>query len=81
VLLVPTEAVHREVSRTILYVLHREKAGADRVETREIRTGVSDGSHTQIVTGLKPGEEVVLAGLQRLGVNASDSQTAKGKKE
>ena len=81
VLLVPTEAVHREVSRTILYVLHREKTGADRVETRVIHTGVSDGTHTQIVSGLNPGEEVVLAGLQRLGVNASDSQTAKGKKE
>lgn len=79
--LVPTEAVHREVDRSVVYVLHREKQGPERVETRAVTTGVQDGSHTQILTGLKDGEEVVLAGLQRLGVKAKDSQDAEGKKE
>jgi RND family efflux transporter MFP subunit len=81
VLLVPTEAVHREVKRSVVYVLHKEKQGKERVETREVTTGVQDGSSTQILTGLKEGEEVVLAGLQRLGVKASDAQDAEGKKE
>jgi hypothetical protein len=36
--------------------------------------GTSDGNFTEIKTGLKQGEEVILAGLPRLGIVASDSQ-------
>ena len=81
VLMVPSEAIHREVSRNLVYVLHREKQGKERVEERVVQTGVQDNSHVQITSGLKEGEEVVLAGLQRLGVEASGSQSQKGKKE
>jgi HlyD family secretion protein len=81
VLMVPTEAVHREVVRSVVYVLHREKQGKERVEERTVRTGVQDSSHTQVLSGLKEDEEVVLAGLQRLGVKAIDAQDAEGKKE
>lgn len=81
VLLVPTEAVHREVRRTITYVLHREKQGKERVETREIRIGIDDGTHTEVTSGLREEEEVVLAGLPRLGVKAADAQDADRKKD
>jgi RND family efflux transporter MFP subunit len=81
VLLVPTEAIHREVSRSLVYVLHPNRTGKDRVETRTVTTGVQDGSFTQILSGMKEGEQVVLAGLQRLGVKAVDAQDAEGKKE
>ncbi|MFN3652974.1 MAG: efflux RND transporter periplasmic adaptor subunit [Armatimonadota bacterium] len=81
VLLLPTEAIHREVGRTVVYVLHRAKQGKERVEERTVETGVRNNSHTQIVSGLKEGEEVVLAGLARLGVKAVDAQDAEGKKE
>lgn len=81
VLLVPTEAVHREVTRSVVYVLHRQKRGKERVETREVQVGAADGSFTQITGGLTAGEEVVLAGLQRLGVKAADAQDAEGRRE
>jgi RND family efflux transporter MFP subunit len=75
VLTVPAESVHREVHRAVVYVLHRGKKGKERVELRKVKIGVSDGSFTEITDGLKEGEEVVLAGLPRLGVTAVDSQT------
>lgn len=81
ILIVPTEAVHRDVKQSVVYVLHRKKQGKERVETRTITTGAQDGNFTQIATGLGAGEEVVLAGLQRLGVKAVDAQDAEGKKE
>lgn len=81
VLMVPTESVHRAVGRSVVYLLHREKKGKERVEERTVGTGLQDNSSTQIVTGLKEGEEVVMAGLQRLGVKALDAQNAEGKKE
>jgi RND family efflux transporter MFP subunit len=75
VLLIPAEAVHREVDRALVYVLHREKQGKERVEKREVKIGPSDGTQTEIRSGLKDGEEVVLAGLPRLGVQATDAQS------
>jgi multidrug efflux pump subunit AcrA (membrane-fusion protein) len=75
VILVPAEAVHQDVGRALIYVLHRDKKDKERAEMREVKLGVSDGIHTEIRTGLKEGEEVILAGLPRLGVEAIDSQT------
>jgi hypothetical protein len=40
-----------------------------------VQLGVSDGIHTEIRSGLQPNEEVILAGLPRLGVQAIDAQT------
>lgn len=75
VLLVPSEAVHRESDRSIVYVLHAERPEAERVEVRPVDPGFDDGTHTEIRSGLKEGETLVLAGLQRLGVRAPDAQT------
>jgi HlyD family secretion protein len=80
VLLVPSEAVHRETERSIVYVLRRKKQGKERVETRAVTVGVDDGTRAQIRTGLKEGEEVILAGLKRLGVEAVDAQTTNPKR-
>ncbi len=74
VLTVPSESIHREVSRTLVYVLHPEKEGQDKVETRPVELGFDDGAHTGIKSGLKEGETVVVAGLPRLGVRAPDAQ-------
>ncbi|MGV3719631.1 MAG: efflux RND transporter periplasmic adaptor subunit, partial [Actinomycetota bacterium] len=75
VTLVPSEAVHRAVDRALVYVLHRDKKGKERAEMRDVTLGVSDGIHTEIRSGLKANEEVILAGLPRLGVQAIDAQT------
>ena len=77
VLLVPSEAVHQAVGRALIYVLHRDKKGKERAEMRDVTLGTNDGIHTEIRTVLKEREEVILAGLPRLGVEAIDSQTAK----
>lgn len=74
VVMVPSEAVHRDVKNSLVYVLHRNKTGKERVEKRIVKVGVDDGTHVEIVSGLKPDEEVVLAGLPRLGVEAVDAQ-------
>ncbi len=73
-LLVPSEAVHREVARSLVYVLHPDRQGADRVESRPVEVGFDDGTHMEIRSGVREGEQVVLAGLPRLGVRAPDSQ-------
>jgi RND family efflux transporter MFP subunit len=75
VLRVPSEAVHRDVSRSLVYVLHRDKKDKERAELREVKLGFSDGIYTEIQSGLKEKEEVILAGLPRLGVQAIDAQT------
>jgi HlyD family secretion protein len=73
VLLVPSEAVHQETTRSVVYVLHAERKGAERVEIRTVDAGFDDGAHTEIRSGLKPGETVVLTGLPLLGMHASDA--------
>ena len=75
VVLVPSEAVHREINRSIVYVLHRKKQGKERAEIRAVKPGIDDGLHAELRSGLQPGEEVVLAGLPRLGVQAADAQS------
>ena len=74
VLLVPSEAVHQETNRSFVYILHPERQGAERTELRTVQTGFDDGARTEIRKGLKPGDAVVVAGLSKLGVKASDAQ-------
>ncbi len=74
VLLVPSEAVHRETTRSLVYVLHPDKQGADQVEVRKVEVGFDDGGRTSIRAGLRKGESVVVAGLPLLGVHAPDAQ-------
>ena len=54
----PNDAVMEEGSRRFVYV--RDGAGA--YDRREIQTGVQGDSHTQVESGLSPGEEVVTLG-------------------
>lgn len=74
VLLVPSEAIHQETTRSYVYVFHPEKQGPERAELRTVQTGFDDGMHTEIKKGLQEGEPVVIAGLSKLGVKASDAQ-------
>ena len=74
VLMVPSESVHREVSRNVVYLLHANKPDSERVEVRPVKTGFDDGARTEITSGLSSGDTVVVAGLPKLGVKAPDSQ-------
>lgn len=64
VLLVPAEAVKVGVRGSTVYVLPPAKSGeAPRPEPRPVKTGASDGVHTEILEGLSEGETIVLAGM------------------
>lgn len=82
VLLVPSEAVKAGTRGSTVMVLPK-KAGPDvKPESRAIKTGSSDGVHTEITDGLKEGETVVLAGMdngnRRQGASPFGPQSKKG---
>ena len=56
-LLVPDAAIDRSGGQTVVQVLEQE--GAEPVE-REVEVGVTDYEQTEIISGLKAGEQVVL---------------------
>lgn len=55
--LVPREAVVRELKRTYAFVASDGKA-----EKRNLELGLEEGDNIQVVSGLAPGEQVIVAG-------------------
>jgi multidrug efflux system membrane fusion protein len=62
VVTVPTAAVQRGAPGTYVYLVKPD----DAVTVRPVKTGVVDGDHEQIVSGLEPGDRVVVDGTDRL---------------
>jgi RND family efflux transporter MFP subunit len=60
-LAVPIEAIQREGSKTDVLVLD----GQNRVQRREVQTGVESSNNVEIVTGLVEGEQVIVGNLGR----------------
>jgi multidrug efflux pump subunit AcrA (membrane-fusion protein) len=60
-LLVPGSAVRRDGSREVAYVVR-----GGRAERRAIRSGSTRGEDTEVVSGLSPGERVVVQGPDSL---------------
>ena len=60
VLLVPDSAIDRSGGQTVVQVQVEGAEGAEEPETREVEVGVTDYMQTEIISGLKEGEEVVL---------------------
>jgi RND family efflux transporter MFP subunit len=54
-LMVPASAVRTSGGQSVVFV-----AAGDRVERRAIRTGGEDGGQVEVLSGLRPGERVVL---------------------
>jgi HlyD family secretion protein len=65
VLAVPSEAVKREGEQEVVYVL---PPGALRPAKRVVKTGLDTGSDVEIKHGLTTGERVVIAGLDKFGI-------------
>ncbi len=63
VLLVPNEAIKRRKEATQVVVMVGGKP-----EVRQVTTGMSDEGSTEVSEGLQEGEEVVLAGFEKLGL-------------
>ena len=59
---VPVAAIQRGSDGSYVFVVTPEKT----VIQRNVKTGVQDGDRIQIVTGLKPGDTVVVDGADRL---------------
>ena len=59
---VPTAAIQRGQPGTFVYLVKAD----DTVEVRVVELGVTDGERVQIVSGLQPGEQVVIDGTDRL---------------
>ena len=60
-LLVPSDAVVRKDSTDVVWVIKEGQA-----TSREVTLGISDGKQTQILSGLKNGEQVVTVGQNML---------------
>ena len=67
VLAVPDEAVQRGASGSVVYV----QTGAGVYEQRDVRLGHRSGGFAEVLSGLQPGEQVVVAGSFLLKTEAS----------
>jgi RND family efflux transporter MFP subunit len=68
ILVVPNEAVKQRRGGSQVAVLKEGKG-----EVRQVKTGVADAEQTEVVSGLQEGENVVLAGWDKLGVQGFGS--------
>ena len=67
---VPSSTIHEEDDKTIVYVLGRDH----KHDKREVTTGRTDGEHTEILNGLREGEEIL---LERPGHKKADKDAPK----
>jgi multidrug efflux system membrane fusion protein len=72
---VPVAAIQRGADGTFVFVVSPEKT----VAQREVKTGVQDGDKIQILSGVKPGDTVVVDGADRLRDGADVEIPAGGK--
>jgi multidrug efflux pump subunit AcrA (membrane-fusion protein) len=68
---VPSRAVHEEDDRYVVYVT--QKGG--KPLAREVRPGRTDGDNTEILSGLREGEEIL---LERPGAKGSKKGQGSG---
>ena len=62
VTLLDTAAVQRNSENTYVYVVKPDSTAT----IRQIETGVTEGDQTEITSGLQPGDEVVMTGVDKL---------------
>lgn len=60
--MVPTAAIQNGSQGTIVFVINPNQT----VSVRRIQAGPADGDQTSVLAGLKPGEQVVIDGLDKL---------------
>ncbi len=73
---IPVAAIQRGADGSFVFVVTPEKT----VTQRNVTTGVQDGNNIQVLTGVKPGDTVVIDGADRLRDGADvevPNQTAK----
>ena len=58
-LIVPTMAIKKQKGKRVVQVLQAD----GKVEEREIKVGLTDGLNTQVLSGLKEGDKVVMGSM------------------
>jgi cobalt-zinc-cadmium efflux system membrane fusion protein len=71
---VPESAIQRMDGSDVVFIAHPDERGGARLERREVRIGGTSDDRTAIVSGLTPGEAVVVEGTY-----AVKAELAKGK--
>jgi RND family efflux transporter MFP subunit len=62
VLAVPIDAVKQDAKGTMVTVMTGGPRGQPQVKPVSVKTGISDGEHTEVLEGLKEGDVVVVSG-------------------
>lgn len=62
VVLIPTAAVQRNVETTYVFVVNSDST----ISIRNIGLGTTNGDETEVVSGLRAGDEVVISGVDKL---------------
>jgi multidrug efflux system membrane fusion protein len=71
---IPSAGVQRGVPGTFVYLVNP----GDTVSVRKVELGVTDGDHVEVISGLKPGETVVIDGADKLRDGARINQRTAG---
>jgi len=58
----PTAVIQRTTSTTYVYVVKEDRT----VTVRQIKQGVTEGSDTEITSGIAPGDVLVMTGVDKL---------------
>ena len=62
VVIAPIAAIQRGLPGTFVYIVNHD----DTVSVRQVKLGVTEGERVEILSGLQPGDRVVVDGLDRL---------------
>ncbi|MBV8818128.1 MAG: MdtA/MuxA family multidrug efflux RND transporter periplasmic adaptor subunit [Acidobacteriaceae bacterium] len=62
VVLLPTAAIQRNTQMTYVWMIKPDSS----VAVQQVYLGVTEGDHTEITSGLKPGDTVVMTGVDKL---------------
>lgn len=77
-MLVPSDAVQLLDNRSVVFVARPDGAGGARFERRDVEVGATTGGRTQVLSGLKPGDQVVVAGAFAIKSEFARSKMAEG---
>ncbi len=76
--LVPDSAVQLLDHRPVVFVATPDGSGGARFERRDVEVGTTVGGQTQVLSGLRPGETVVVAGAFAIKSEFARSRMAEG---
>ncbi len=74
VTLLPSAAIQRNTNNTYVFLIKPDNT----VTIRNIQIGTSEGDHTEITSGLSPGDKVVMTGVDKLQEGSKVAATLQG---